>query len=287
MTTHTRLQTFAMGVLAAIALTMAGSCGGSPTRPGEVTPPPPPVVTPNTPPIVESITASVSRAEVDTEVTLTATVRDAETPVAQLKYEWTAPWGAIAGTGSTVTFRLPKDIATPADVTVRLTVGETLSGGVLVSVNGNSPVIRVHDSPKEVGALSLAFLGDFANSSVSPSSCVRDFSDACSGKAAEKVDVERNREFYVVLDSTLRLQNVRVAGSNLSADASVACSFRSRIIKCEPGSSGCVVGATESVAGTCSLTAVYEQRRWWLCTSSFNGTLVPVGFRSFLAPRKD
>jgi hypothetical protein len=37
-----------------------------------------------------------------------------------------------------------------------------------------------------------------------------------------------------------------------------------------------VVGATEKVAGDCVLTTVYEQRRWWLCNSSFeNGVQLP------------
>ena len=56
----------------------------------------------------------------------------------------------------------------------------------------------------------MAFLGDFANSSVSPSTCVRDFSDGCRGKADEKSDIESNREHFVITNSSLRLQNVRV-----------------------------------------------------------------------------
>ncbi len=37
---------------------------------------------------------------------------------------------------------------------------------------------------------------------------------------------------------------------------SVACSFTSRIIKCEPGDKGCVVGSVGTVAGDCALTGV-------------------------------
>ncbi len=62
------------------------------------------------------------------------------------------------------------------------------------------PVISLHDSPKELGNLSMAFLGDFANSSVSPSTCVRDFSDGCRGKADEKSDIESNREHFVITE---------------------------------------------------------------------------------------
>jgi hypothetical protein len=270
--------------IAIILAVLAAGCGGStPTTPREVPTPPAAVVT-NTPPVIDAITASQSRVEIDTDVTLTATVRDAETPVSQLRYEWRADTGTINGDGATVTWRAPHELAAPVDVVVRLTVTETLpSGGLQVSVNGTSPAIRVHDSPKELGALAMTFLGDFANSSVSPTTCVRDFSDNCRGKADEKADIESNREHFSILNSSLRLRNVRISSSRLSADIAVDCSFTSRIVKCEPGSAGCAVGTIGTVAGNCALTGVYEQSRWWLCTSSFSGSQVPDGFRSFLA----
>ncbi len=174
----------------------------------------PPVTASTRRPSIESIVASATRAEVETDVTLTATVRDAETPVAQLKYEWKADAGTFTGEGASVKWRAPKGATTPADYTVRLTVTETygcaIGGSQQNIVNGTSPVIRLHDSPKELGDLSLGFLGDFANSSVSPSTCVRNFSDSCRGKADEKGDIESNREHFVIPGSSLRLQNVRV-----------------------------------------------------------------------------
>ena len=48
------------------------------------TAPPPPVN--NTPPQIKSITASDTRVEVDTPMTITATVEDVETPIANLTY---------------------------------------------------------------------------------------------------------------------------------------------------------------------------------------------------------
>ena len=230
-----------------------------------------------------------SRAEVDTDVTLTATVRDAETPIGQLKFEWKADAGTFSGEGASVSWRAPKGTTTPADYTIRLTVTETYTASNAVGgsqqniVNGTSPVIRLHDSPKELGDLAMTFLGDFANSSVSPSTCVRDFSDSCRGKADEKSDVESNREHFTITNSSLRLQNVSVGSSGTTANMRVACSFTSRIIKCDPGSTGCVVGSVGTVAGDCTLTGVYEQQRWWLCDSHFNGAQVPLAFRSFLA----
>jgi len=277
---HVLLVLFALAALVA-----SGSCGGSggtqPISPGPVTQP---IATVNPPPTIETIVTSASRTEVDTDVTLTATVRDSETPVSQLKFEWKADVGTITGEGASVKWRAPKGATTPSDQTIRLTVTETYGAGQQNVVTGTSPVIRLHDSQKELGDLSLAFLGDFANSSVSPSTCLRNFSDACAGKGAEKKDIESNREHFLITGSSLRLTSVRVRDTALSANMTVACSFTSRIIKCEPGSVGCVVGSVGTVAGDCLLTGVYEQQRWWLCDSSFSGAPVP-GFRKFFSAR--
>jgi hypothetical protein len=275
------------------AVVVNGSCGGSPMSPGPATPIAPPPAVVNTPPVIESIVASASRAEVDSDVTITATVRDAETPVAQLRYEWKADAGTFTGEGASVKWRAPKGTPTPADYTIRLTITETygpanaVGGSQQNIVNGTSPVIRLHDSPKELGDLALGFLGDFANSSVSPSTCVRDFSDNCPGKAAEKSDIESNREHFTILGSSLRLQNVRVGTTGTTADMSVACSFTSRIIKCEPGDKACVVGNVGTGAGDCTLTGVYEQQRWWLCESHYLPKDTPPGFKSFFSRGRD
>ena len=191
----------------------------------------------------------------------------------------------FTGEGATVRWRAPKGATTPADYAVRLTVTETYGASQQNVVNATSPVIRLHDSTKELGDLALRFLGDFANSSVSPSTCVREFSDSCAGKAARKTDVERNREHLTIVNSSLRLQDVRVASSGMTGDMRVACTFTSRIDKCESGTA-CVVGSVGTVVGDCVLTSVYEQQRWWLCTSNFvNGVNVPLAFRSFFSSK--
>ena len=259
----------------------ACSCGGSPVVPGPVTPPPPPPPA-NTAPVIESIVASVTRVEVDTDVTLTANVKDTETAVSQLKFEWKADVGTITGEGPVVKWRAAKGATTPSDQTIRLTVTETYGTGQQNVVNGTSPVIRLHDSPKELGDLGLTFLGDFANSSISPSTCIRNFSDGCRGKADEKSDIEFNREHYVIEGSSLRLREVRVGSSGMSADVRIACGFTSRIVKCDSKIAGCVVGSVGSVSGDCVLTGVYEQQKWWLCTSNFNPSgQVAQPFRPF------
>jgi hypothetical protein len=276
-----RLRSCAALGVAVLGLSWFAACGGSPNGPGPINPPPPPPPPVNTPPVIDSITASASRTEVDTDVTLTATVRDAETPVSQLTYAWSADAGTFTGTGATVTWRVAKGITTPVDVAIKLTVTENYGSGQQNTVSGTSPAVRVHDSPAELTSLSMGFLGDFANSSVSPSTCVRNFSDGCSGKADEKRDIESNREHFTIVNSSLRMRDVRIAGSQLSANMRVECSFTSRIDKCEPADKSCVVGKVGTVAGDCLLTGVYEQQKWWLCTSNFSGSQVALGFRSF------
>lgn len=275
-------------VIAVVLMLCAlSACSGSPSGPGPVNPPPPPPPA-NTPPVIDSITTSVSRTEVDTDVTVTATVRDAETAVSQLTFTWSADGGTFSGSGASVTWRVAKGVTTPVEYAIRLTVTESYGAGQQNTVSGTSTPVRVHDSPAELTTLSLRFLGDFANSSVSASSCVRDFTDRCPGKADEKAQIEWNRDHYLILSSNLRIRDVRVAGNGLSADTRSNCAFSSRRTKCDPGEVGCVVGATENVGGDCTLTARYEEGRWWLCDSHFIAdTSVSPGFRSFMNRPRD
>ncbi len=271
---------------AAVAMALAAlvvACGGSPGGPGPVTPPPPtqPV---NAPPTIESIALGAERVEVTDEVTVTATVRDAETPVAELQYAWSADGGTFSGEGASVRWRPPADRATPAEYTMRLSVTETYgfadASGVRprhVVAATSTASVRVHNSPKEVGDLALGFLREFATSTIPADVAVRDFSDSCRGKSEERGDIADNRVYYEILASSLNLVNVSIAGSRTAGTARVACSFTSRVKACQPGRPGCAVGATERVSGECVLTTVYEQRRWRLCTSAFeSGVNLPA-----------
>jgi hypothetical protein len=274
------------------------SCGGSSNSPTPLTPPPssgPPSAGPsvNVAPVIEAITADAERAEVNTDVSLTAAVKDQETSIDQLKFEWKADAGTFNGEGPSVKWHVPADIATPADYTITLTVTETYgtpdSFGVRPQnvTSATAQPIRVHNSPKELGDMSMQFLLDFANSSASSSTCLRNFSDSCPGKTEEKNDIDNNREYLEILSSSLNLRSVSVASSRTTARMTVACGFTSRIVKCPPpgpGSSACVVGSVESVKGDCSLTGVYEQKRWWLCDSHFSGTPTAAVRRLFGIP---
>lgn len=263
-----------MRLVVASALLFLVACGGGPNDPGPM--PPPPAA--NQPPNIDSITTSAQRVEVDEPVTITASVRDAETPVDQLTFEWAADAGTFSSQGATVTWRAAADTATPANVTIRLTVREVYgtapAGGTRPEhrVTGTSNPIRLHNSPREIGELSMRFLNDFATSSVSADACVRDFSDSCRGKADELNEIRDNRIRYDIVSSSLRLRNVGVAQNRLTGNSSVDCGFVSRYKVCPPNNPNCPIGGLESVSGSCLMTAVYEQNRWWLCQSNFQSS---------------
>jgi hypothetical protein len=214
--------------------------------------------------------------EVAEEVTVSATVRDPETAVGDLQYAWSAEGGTFSGEGASVQWRPPPDADTPADYVLELTVTETYGAADANGVRPSHTVkatsaVRVHDSPDEIGDLAMAFLRDFARSSVPPDDAVREFSDSCKGKSDEREDIEFNRKYFDIVSSSLRLVNTRVASGRMTGSARVACGFTSRVKACPPGRTDCKVGVTERVTGDCDVTTVYEERRWWLCSSSFHG----------------
>jgi hypothetical protein len=274
---------------------VAASCGGStpnnPTPPpvgggnggnGGVTPPP------NTAPTVRSITASDTRVEVGSPVTLTANVEDLETPVDNLTYGWTFPAsGSASGTGSgrVITWTPSADIKTPADLEITVTVTERVStnpGGVVIENKATGTItLHVNNSPKELAELSLRFLGDFANSRVSPDKCVGEFSDATStcarGKKDEMADVDDNRHDFEILSSSLRHTSLSIAGDRLSATVHTSCSFTSKVITTEPREESCrggkcPLGSVGTASGDCWTTNVYEKGRWWLCESHYTSS---------------
>lgn len=263
--------------LAAVAL----SCGGSPGGPGPVPQPQ------NQPPVIAGIAVDPARVELNEEVSLRATVQDAETPPESLVYEWSADGGTFTGEGASVTWRPPSDAATPADFTLRLTVveryGPPNASGQQAEhrITASSTPVRVHDSPKELREMSLRFLELFADSDKSADECLVDFSDSCRGKESEREDIEENREFYDIRSSSFDFDDVKISQDRMSARMVVECEFRSRVRKCPPDQPACVVGSTDEVSGDCRLTAIYENQRWWLCDSTFDADNVSAPLRFF------
>lgn len=272
-----------------LALTM-GACGGSsPTQPAP--PPPPPVV--NQLPVINSITASATRVEVDTDVTFTAAVTDAETPVAQIRFDWKTDIGSITGTGPSVTLRVPKGTATPADAVVALTVVETYqtAGGVRVenSVMRTAPAVRVHDSVKEVGDMSRQFLIDFSTTSIKDWQVVmRNFkASACPQPAEfeeEKLDVIRHY-------TNFNMQNYQIGPASVSVKFGGTCPYAGKL-----GDACAAVPVywdsidmrdnSRPPAGTRGvdhISAAYStaDSRWWLCSSYFQPTTTLTGHSSY------
>lgn len=242
----------------------------APTSPAATPTPTPSQPVVNAPPVIQSITVGTTRAEVGQDVTLTAAVADAETPVDKLSFVWTAPVGQFSGSGATVTWRLPQGAAaTPVDVAATLQVVEQYqdvdSAGRPITrenrVSADAAPIRVHDSPAEIATISIRFLVDyFGNSSVSPDTCLGDFSDNCRGKADERNDIEANRRNFVILSAAAHVDSIAFDSAMTSADVVAPCTFHDKRLD---------TGALGTSDGDCLLTAVYENRRWWLCESHF------------------
>ena len=295
----TRARVAVAVCFAGVSALVVAACGDdSPTGP---TPPPPPVV--NTPPVIRSLSAAPTRLEVrlstcagttpcPTRTTLTATVEDVETPAAQLAYQWFAAGsggaslGTFEGSGATVTWTAPDTLAGPQTVDIRLTVVERYAsrvGGPIDSENRVSSTVgvRLHDSVKEVGDLATLFLTDFSTSSKPPAEVVRNFSDACPGKAAEATDVANNRQNYLILNYALGRPTVSVtfapspcgalARPEGHACAQLTCQWTAR---CLPGAvpGECTPGVVGTTSGNCVLSAIYEREQWWLCDSRYQAS---------------
>jgi hypothetical protein len=230
-------------------------------------------------------------------VTLTATVEDAETPVANLTYKWTAENGTFAGEGAKVTWTPGADAKTPGDFVVTLTVTERVGTGSSENTASGTLTVHVNNSPKELAELSLRFLGNFANSKVSPETCVSEFSDTTStcarGKKDELADIDDNRHDYEMIGSNLRHTGLSIGSSKTSATVHTSCSFTVKVISSNPRdevcqAGKCPLGSTGSSSGDCWTTNVYEKGRWFLCESHFTsqsslastpGAFVPTLFR--------
>ncbi len=253
-----------------IAALAACSTPSSPTPPTTTTTTTTTIPVVNTPPVINGVTVGVTRAEVDTDVPVTASVQDAETPIANLTFVWTANAGTFTGTGPSVTWRLPKgSVTTPIAVTISLEVIEhyqdTDPSGHLITrtndVKASAAPIAVDDSPAEISNMAVTFLVTyFGDSSVSPAACLVDFSDNCPGKAAELGDIVANRATFIIHSAVAHVANIQFDAAMDFANIDAPCTFHDR--RLDNGQMG-------TSDGQCLLTAVYENQRWWLCDSHY------------------
>jgi hypothetical protein len=246
----------------------------------------------NPAPRIASIKAQGSRAnqpaqfaDVGEEITITASVSDAETPKDQLVFEWSADSGTITGSGASVKWRADDETSTPVSRTIELTVIERYattdaSGNIVLKENRatGSTTVSVHDSEREVSDMAVQFLTDFSISSIPPSQVVRNFTKSCRGRESELEDVEHNRRCFVINaykigdpSTTIRFDG-SCRGHRVDACVSVPARWEVTGKACDDDDSDELEPGERGVAnGTDWVTAVYENSRWYLCDSNFEG----------------
>ncbi len=242
----------------------------------------------NPPPTVTSVVAQGARpkepaqfADLGEQITITATVKDDETPIDQLAFQWTADNGTLTGSGPSVSWKAPDSGTTPFESTIHLTIVEryvTTDSIIHENTVNQTTTVNVHDSTKEVGDLAVQFLTDFSHSEIPPETVVRNFSDKCRGKAAELSDVKHNRNCFVITDSfvgsptaVINFDSVCTSFRPRAADACIGVPVR-----WVSTGKGCQdelpAGATGVSEGTDWVTAVYQGPKWYLCDSDFEGS---------------
>jgi hypothetical protein len=264
-----------------IAFGLAACGGDTPTRPGPTQPAPPAPT--NTAPTIDAVTTQNSRLagpsgyiDATDILTVSATVRDQETPVEQLQYNWTATLGSFTGTGSRVQWRAPVDAA-PGRVTLTLEVVERYGSNLEHRVS-RSTDIELHNAVKEVGDMARLFLTKFSTTSQyrNVQEIMENFSEsACPDPGEVRQERDQVENHY----SNFTMHNFTVGGAtvtvnfggtcfaNLEGDACVA-------VPVTWDSTDKRNNRRAATSGIDHLTAVYSASasRWWLCSSRFQGS---------------
>ena len=267
-------------MLAAIGVMAA--CSGSP--PGPQPPPPPPPPPANALPSIDGITAQGRRdrqparfADLGEAIDVRATVRDAETPVDELVYQWTATAGTFSGAGRNTTWTAPASATTPGTMTLTLKVVENYGHpgqARIYSQEVTSTVtVALHDSAREVGDMAVRFLTEFSKPQTNRDwrDVMKDFNrGACPDPGEydnERISVEDHIAKFVMHDYQIGPASVRFAFGgrcevNVAGDACVSVP----VFWDSTGPNG--RGTTR---GTDYLTGVYvaADSRWWLCSSRY------------------
>ena len=222
-------------------------------------------------PIVRSIAMrtngrDVDRVEADGSVTLVADAVSSRA-INRLQFVWSVPAGELRGEGPIVTWRVPRDLPTPAELKSSLDVVEQspdFRTGLTPEIREHrvrvdGPALQVNDSGAELARMAHTFLVErFGNSSVSPEVCVLDFSDACRGKADELADITLSRQLWSVRSAKAPLTRIEFGAAMRSAVITTRCTFHD-VER--------ATGREHFTEADCVLRAVYERPRWWLCES--------------------
>jgi hypothetical protein len=244
------------------------------------------------PPVVMSIAARgtlpnepLRFAELGEELTVTATVQDADSSPEQLVFQWSADAGKFSETGASVKWTAPADTPTPSLFTLSLTVSDATGNST-----SSSTTVAVHNSVKEVGDLAREFLVDFSDSSKPPAFVVRNFSKSprCEAERDDEfIQIDNNRHDYHIDSSNIGNATVSLQFGgrpcsyeprNGDACAAVPSSWQST---CLSGATECKPGEKARTSGIDYVTASYEGNDWRLCASYFksDGTARSTFFR--------
>jgi hypothetical protein len=246
----------------------------------------------NPPPVVTGIRSVGPRAnqpnafaDLGQTLTLLATVADGETPASGLTFAWSGA-GTFTGTGATVSWTAPASLpATPAATLLTLAVTEPFADGGVTHHNTTTAtfVVNVHDSQKEILDMGADFLTLFSQSDVPTDQVLHNFSTTCdggAGRAAEAKDVDKNRSQFIQDFSKFRLTRMLPVTFNFGGRCSTpngprradACSrfgVHWEVTYKNPPNTG----KKEIAEGVDYVSAVYEDSRWFLCHSDFQGTV--------------
>jgi hypothetical protein len=243
-----------------------------------------PAIEVNQPPVVSSLAAKgaalrepAQYATLGETLTVTAAVTDAETAIDQLTFAWSSDvGGTFTGTGTKVTWTAPSDLPnTPRTATLTLVVTERFSttdtlGLPTTGENrvSTTSLVRVHNSPKEVGDLAVQFLVDFSRQ-IDPVQVMRNFSTFCAEAAAELIEVRDNQRQYLITSYTVGqpVTSVTFAGKcpfrNVTGDACA-------VVPVEWFSTVKASGRAIWTRGFDQVTALLENDQWKLCGSDYD-----------------
>jgi len=252
-----------------------------------ITPPNPPQ---NAPPSIATITVQGRRpkqparfADAREIIDVTATVTDAETPVDELIYEWSAPVGTFSGTGRAVTWTAPETVSGPAPVALTLKVVEKYGHPGQAKIYSQdvsaTQTLALHDSVKEVGQMSVRFLTEFSKPQTNKDwrDIMKDFKAAACPRPSEvdleRLDVENHFNNFF-------MHNFRIDPATVSVNFGGTCAVGQ-----QPGDACASVfvlwDSTDlrsnirmTTTGFDFLAAAYSttDARWWLCASNFRAT---------------
>jgi hypothetical protein len=245
----------------------------------------------NTPPVVGKFTVQGVRrneppnfADALEEVPVSVDVTDAESPLSDLKFNWSAAVGTFSGVGRSVTWKAPAVVQAPTEVMINVEVVETYTsqGKSIDNKSTGSTTLSLHDSGKEVGDLSRQFLLDFSDSKLTDIAYImRNFLPGCYGTADETSQVTDNRRNFEIIESFVGQASTTVDFGGLfpfpgrnpqsgDARALVRTFWKSKVRRTFDG---LIAGQETTANGIDHVAAVYrrEQNRWWLCDSQYEG----------------